>query len=590
MKQQNIKPDITNTRFFGSLMAGLLLFLVVLSSCAVQKADSAGMINGVNIPETSFLESYKGHFTGFVLEKDRRPDEKEKLELYQKTWTDITIHIILKEYFNKYNIKVTQSEVLDTLMTNIPASITKAPVFQTNGEFDKALYLKTLTSESNNTLDWLKGYYYEYYIPLAKLKTELQTREIISRQELTNLYNILNTEADIDWVVFDPRQTKVEISQAEIENYYHANSAKYAVSRYAGFGWVTIPVISTQADVGEAKAKADSIYYELGRGKSFASMVETFSAAPSAGKGGALGFVRYDELTPTLKTALEGIGTGNYTRPQKIDNYWVIYQLAERTKNMVKLNELAIAIAPGTASKTRIKDTAIHLRDLSLQLGLQTAAEEMDLAYNKTGKVTADSVWLQDADVCAYLIDRAYAQTKGAVLEPVYSQTMRAWIVAQVIELQPLERKPLVEVNDDIAAWLKSERQKSQTLDLASSWVAANITNLRQAAIRDGLEIVSTGNLNYDGEVKSIPVSSFFSDVISRYQNKKDQTVISAGDFVFYPLVTKTSKLSNPIIGQQEARNFYYNSIEPDWFNKWLDQRIKEARIKIWYDYSLNVR
>ena len=159
------------------LMSGILL---VLTGCSIQKGNNAGRINGTNIKELDFMNSLRGHFTGFILEKDRTPDDNEKKELYTQTWRDITIHVILKDYFKKYNIQVTPQEVTDTLLNNIPPSIMKAPIFITDGKFDRTKYVQTLLSESTKQLDWLRKYYYEYYIPLAKLKQELQEEEIVS--------------------------------------------------------------------------------------------------------------------------------------------------------------------------------------------------------------------------------------------------------------------------------------------------------------------------------------------------------------------------------------------------------------------------
>jgi len=53
----------------------LSLIGLLLAACAVQKENTAGRINGVYINEQDFLTSLRGHFTGFVLEKDRTPSD-----------------------------------------------------------------------------------------------------------------------------------------------------------------------------------------------------------------------------------------------------------------------------------------------------------------------------------------------------------------------------------------------------------------------------------------------------------------------------------------------------------------------------------
>jgi hypothetical protein len=553
--------------------------------CAVQKENSVGVINGVYINKQEFLNSLRGHYTGFVLEKERTPDDSEKRELYDKTWNDITIHVILKDYFSKYNIQVTQKEVIDTLLNNIPASITKAPVFQTAGVFDKSLYIKALVSDKDRQLDWLKRHYYNYYVPLSKLKKELQAHEVISEKETKELARILNTSADVQWIVFDPSDKEVSITQAEVESYYLAHQNEYRTTRYARYNWVQVPVLINSDDVLAAKSRIDSIYFELTNGKPFMLMVERFSKAGSAGQGGSLGFVRTDELSSTVRNAIEGLDTYSYSRPVRIDKYWVIYQVAERTRNMVKINELAIEINPEKANIEKTKEKVVHMRDLALQLGLELAAEEMNFQIQKTGIVTADSVWLPDGDVRAYLSDRAYTQKQGSILEPVYSNAMQAWILIEVAEVQPLERKALHEVSDEIMTQLKQTRQKEETLKTAETWILKNHARPLTVAAKDGLQIVRTDNLNVNGSVLNEPVESFYIDMIKSFSEGRKLRIYQSGKYILCPVITLTREIKPPLIPNEEVRHFYFSRVNPGWFNDWLQKEIREARVKTWFSY-----
>lgn len=558
---------------------------LLLAACAVQKENTAGRINGVYINEQDFLTSLRGHFTGFVLEKDRTPGDAEKKELYQKTWQDITKHVVLKEYFKKYHIQVTQQEVLDTLANNIPPSIMNAPIFQTQGTFNKTLYLSVLTSPQNNQLDWLKKYYYEYYIPIAKLKLELQKDDIIGKKELNELYTVLNTEADIDWIIFDPARTQVQVSQAEVENYYRTHINDYKIKRYAEFGWTELPVKLTEEDIENTKTRIDSIYYQLINGKPFAMMVEAFSQTVSAKNKGELGFVREDELSPAVRAALQSVEINGYTRPMKIDNYWVIYQLAERTKNLVKIKELALEIVPGEKNKNQVKETAIHLRDLALQLGLETAADEMDLPYRTSGIVNADSVWMKDKDLCAYLIDRAYTQTQGAVLEPVYSKQLQIWVVAQVLQVQPHETKDLIEVEEQIREQLVISKRKAQTLEAATSWAQEHKKDQLRFATKDNLPVISTKPINVKDTVQNESISAIFPDIIRSELKKNPQKPYLLNDIVVLPVVSACRPLNPPLITTEQVRQYYFQNINPDWFDQWLDEKVKQAKVEIWYKY-----
>jgi parvulin-like peptidyl-prolyl isomerase len=561
------------------------LSLIFLMGCAVQRENSAGKVNGVYIKKQDFMNAIRGHFSGFVLENDRTPDDAEKKDLNKQTWKDITVHVILTDYFQKYKIQVTQQEVVDTLLNNIPESMKKAPTFQTDGQFDRMLYVQALISDKSQTLDWLKQYYFEYYVPTAKLKLELQNKEIISKAELIKLDKVINSKADIDWIVFDPAKTKVEVSQSEIENYYSAHMNDYKIKPYASFGWVSAPVQVSNEDNMKAKTKVDSIYFQLVSGGSFTDFVERFSQSASAASGGSLGFINTDDLPEAVSAAIQGIAKDGVTRPVKHKNSWVIYQVVERTKNLVKLNELVIKINPGSESKEAGKTKAIDLRDLALQLNLGTAAQEMDLEYKLSGVVAKDSLWLSDGDLSAYLTDRAFTQKVGSILEPVYSEQLQAWIVAVVLDVQPYQYKPILDVNDEISALIQSSRQKAKTMETAVNWAQLNKNKQLEAAQNQNLLSINTPDILVTSIINSVPIRSNFVKIINDFQQNKAQRPYQIGDKILLPVVSKVGSVNPPLFTMNDVRNYYFQYLNPDWFNEWLDGEIKKAVVNVWFVY-----
>jgi len=567
------------------LLIGAVALLLIISGCAYQKSESAGRVNGVYIKTQDFMNSLRGHFTGFRLEKDRTPDEAEIRELYKTTWKNITTHVILKSYFEKYKISVTEKEVIDSLLNNPPASIMKAPLLQTNGSFDKDKYARTLLNDKSGQLDWLKQHYYNYYIPIGKLKIHLMEKEVVSKKELSSLYKVMNNSADLQWIVFNPEDEVATVSRAEIETYYLARQKDYQLTPSAVLGWTVIPVRINQDDIDAVKTRIDSIYFELTNGKPFSIMVERFSQSSTRSSGGSLGFVKLDELSSTVRNALSPLDKNGFTRPLKIDNYWVIYQLAERTTNLVKLNELVLEILPGSANKNLTKDTAIHLRDLALQLDLETAAQEMNIAFKRSGTVSKDSLWLADQNLGAYFLDRVFTQKPGAVLEPVYSETMQAWIVTEVFEVLPFKYKQLITVNDEIYDILLRQKQQAAALEHAKTWALTNRNKHLEAAAKASLQTISTPGLLITGTVLSEPVSETFFNILSDHKQKKTQRPYLIGGKVLLPVVEKVTPLVPQQSSESDARQFYFKYIDPDWFEQWLDTQVKKADVDIWFSY-----
>jgi len=563
----------------------LMAFVLLSVGCAMQRSNSAGRINGVYINRQDFINSLRGHYTGFQLEKGRPPDDEEKKEIYRNTWKNITTHIILKDYFRKYQIQVAQNEVIDTLLNNVPETMLKAPIFQKNGKFDKSLYTKMLLSDELKQLDWLKRYYYDYYIPIAKLKIELQKSEIIGRKDLHALNDILNSTVDVKWIVWDTQDRAVRVSQSEIESYYHSNIKDFEQKPYANIGWTTLPVKPSTADEDVTKIRIDSIYVEILGGKSFSLFPEKFSNVAVLIEDSAADYVRIDDIPTEIKEAVLALQINEVTRPIKYKNIWVMYQLLEITKNLVKLNEIAIRTQPGEITRNEVKEKAIQLRNLALQLGLLMASSEMNNKYKISGIVTQDSIWTNDPNISAYLIDRAYTQKAGAILEPVYSDLMIAWIVAEVIEVQSHKHKPLLTVTDEISLHLRARKQQAGSLSDAEDWLRLNRKIHLDAASRDKLHIINTPVLKVNDTLFEQPISGIFVSIIKDYQSRKALKPYVIGSKVAVPVVSEVKRITPPILSYSDVRAYYFEKIDPNWFDRWLNHEVKKADVKIWFSY-----
>ncbi|MDZ4121554.1 MAG: SurA N-terminal domain-containing protein, partial [Candidatus Cloacimonadaceae bacterium] len=210
----------------------LVIILLSLTACAVQRANLAGKVNGTNIDYTEFISAHRGHFNNFMTEKGRIPDTEEKKEILRQTWRNITVHVILKEHFKRYNIQVTQQEVIDTLINNVPDYLYSSPLLQVGGRFDRSLYIQSLEYDTPVNLRPVKQHYFDYLIPIQKLKLRLIDDILLSKRDIKSIRDILSSTANIDWIVFDPQDTQINISDSEIQSYYQSNLGLFEREQY----------------------------------------------------------------------------------------------------------------------------------------------------------------------------------------------------------------------------------------------------------------------------------------------------------------------------------------------------------------------
>jgi peptidyl-prolyl cis-trans isomerase SurA len=88
-----------------------------------------------------------------------------------------------------------------------------------------------------------------------------------------------------------------------------------------------------QAESGSAQDAARRLLEELKKGASFAAVARQFSQAPTAARGGDLGWVQAADLTPEVRGAIEGLAEGEVAGPIGGEGGYYIVALRGRREN-----------------------------------------------------------------------------------------------------------------------------------------------------------------------------------------------------------------------------------------------------------------
>lgn len=559
----------------------LLLILLLGTSCALQKSNMAGRINGTDIPYTDFVNSHRGHFNNFMAEKGRVPDTEEKKEILRQTWRNITIHTILKAQFKKYSIRVTEREVLDTLISNVPSYLLSSPQLQINGRFDRSLYLQSLEYDTPVNLIPVKRHYYEYLIPIQKLKDKLIDSTMLSKKEVALIQRICASTANIDWIVFDPKDSKVSVSDNEIQAYYLSNLDKYAMDQFYKLDYCLIPVNLTPEDTQQASYLADSLYISLGKGSDFGTLAEKYSAADSSIRGGSLGFVRIADLSSQILKHIENLKTNEISIPLFQDDSWTIYQVVERTKNMIKLNEIVIKPSPAPETVEAFYPRVQSLLELSNSFGLQEAAQEMSYPFFSTPVMQKDSLWVNDMEVVSTIKLNLKGSKKGSILNPLYSKRLSAWVVVQVARNQTRNHKSLSEVKQSISEIIEANNRMQITKQIAEQWRSRNPKFDLSTAINQQMKVISTPAITVNDQLLGKAVESLLYISIKDHL-EKTSSVYEFADMILIPIFNNIGVNKNTTVNYERVRKLYLQTVPSDWFDIWLEQQIKSASVRMW--------
>ncbi len=558
-----------------------LLLVLLLSSCAMQKANLAGKINGNDISYTDFVAAHRGHFNNFMAEKGRTPDAEEKKEILRQTWRNITIHIILKQQFKKHNITVTPQEVIDTLITSVPPYLLSSPMFMVNGKFDRSLYLQSLQFDTPVNLAPVKKHYFEYLVPIQKLKLKLIDDTMLTRRESRLIHETLNSTANIDWLVFDPRDSAVSISDTEVQNYYQENLAKFKIDQFYQLNYCLIPVKPTLEDRNLTVAKVDSLYHSLLRGADFGVLAEKYSIAESAIRGGGLGFVRMADLPDFVANHIADMKSNEISYPLEKNDTWTIYRVSDRTRNMVKLDVIVLSVIPGDDTIASVYPRVESLIELTRSFGIVEASSEMEYELFNTGIMYQDSLWIKDIDVVNEIKTHLGNARKNTVLKPVYSNRLNSWVVAQVDQIQTRKYKSLSEVRSSIIKSLEDEKRLDITKQIAQQWIQRHPRATQSEAAEQGIKVINTPAITYNGILFDKPLADLFYHVLKDHRAKSIKAYVHS-DLVLVPIVNRINTTTKAEPKHDQIRDLYMQTLPESWFDNWLENQIRSASIRIW--------
>lgn len=153
----------------------------------------------------------------------------------------------------------------------------------------------------------------------------LMSAQGVTEQALNDL-----VAADLVWrdLVRGRFARRIEPGEAEIDAEIALLGQRAAVSyRIAEIG---LPSTDAGRSEAETRALADRLSESLNNGGDFDKAVRTYSRAPSAARGGEVGWVPANRMPPEIDRALASLEPGQVTRPIVVSGGYSILKLIER--------------------------------------------------------------------------------------------------------------------------------------------------------------------------------------------------------------------------------------------------------------------
>jgi len=245
------------------------------------------------------------------------------------------------------------------------------------------------------------------------------------REEIRNeimLQNLREHEVD----------SKIQVSDAEVDTYLAAEKAAAAdrVEMDIAQILVGIPANATPEQIAARHARAEEVLRQLRTGADFAKTAATYSDAPDALKGGAIGWRDPDRLPQLISDQLRKLSPGQVTPIIKSSTGFYIIKLNDK-RSLAQAPEQAL-VQQTRARHILIKPTPAmpaaqakaKLAELRTKI-LNKSATFEDLARQNGQDATAakggDLGWLQPGDVVPEFETAMNALKPGEVSEVIES-------------------------------------------------------------------------------------------------------------------------------------------------------------------------
>jgi peptidyl-prolyl cis-trans isomerase SurA len=233
--------------------------------------------------------------------------------------------------------------------------------------------------------------------------------------------------------------SKVTVSEAEIQNFLRAQSTQEeAVDEYFLLHiLVTVPEQATPPEVKARRDRAEEALAQLKAGADFGRVAASFSDAPDALQGGALGWRPAARLPTIFLEAVKSLKIGEYTEVLRSPAGFHVLRLKDKRGNNT----------PIIVTQTRARHILIRLTELvsendarqrltELKYRVENGADFAELARLQSDDASAarggELGWLSPGDTVPEFERSMDALKPGQVSAPFKSPF--GWHIAQVLE------------------------------------------------------------------------------------------------------------------------------------------------------------
>lgn len=440
----------TNGPVFKIIFALVSISFVIggIGTGLISHDDSAAKVNGEKISQQLFNSEFNKRQNVLNEQMGSRFQDLMDSPEYAAQFNQSVLNGLIDEELLRQYAKDLKLGISDQ---QIKSEIVNSQMFQQDGKFSNELYQQTL-HHNNLSADGYAAIVKEgmlqsqlqegiinsdFNVPaqqelLAKLL--LQQREVrlaefsvakemvnqtASEQELQAYYEANKTKLltpeqfVVEYVTLSPKdvETKVEITNDQIQTYYDRNRADYVTKGEAHLAHIQVA----------SETEAQAIEQALKKGEDFATLAKTKSNDTlSASNGGDLGWAKAGTFPKAFEDAVANLNAGQVSAVVKVDNaYHIIKVLERKPEQVIELAQVKDKIAQTIRQELVLSEYSTVAREMANRAfensaSLEEVAKAGNVKLQKTERFSRENVpqVLQHEKVLRVLFDGQSGQNK----------------------------------------------------------------------------------------------------------------------------------------------------------------------------------
>ncbi|MDH3215612.1 MAG: SurA N-terminal domain-containing protein [Candidatus Krumholzibacteria bacterium] len=380
-----------------------------------------------------------------------------------QAWDSIVYGILTEQEIARLGITVTDEEIVAYLRNSPPIEI-RQYFLDDQGNFDNQAYQTAL---NNPEIDWTNlEQLARERIPRMKLNEYLAAQVHVSEHEIRRAYDRDNVDLSIAYVEFSIGNEDVgdyEPSDAELQQYYDANSGDFVEAAQTRLKIVKIPLSPSPADLDDALYTVNRVRDQILAGEEFAVLAKTYSEAPTSVVDGNTGFMKRDQRDEAYFAALDSMQVGELSGPIETESGFYLLKLVDKREAKAdqgeySVQEILISAMLSRQTSDSLFALASDVRARALAVGLEEAATEKELAVDVPGPFFESSP-IEGIGFSEPLNKFGFASEPSAISDVL--QDDKNVYVAEVAERVAERTKPLDEVRQLVRSRVIYEAKKT---------------------------------------------------------------------------------------------------------------------------------